>query len=143
MFYMFSNKEKVIEKFKVVDIGGFTPSKELIESKKATIEEIEDIKVTEIDFNSLSISSLIYLYVKDLIAKGIKNVCVDVSNVNVYGLDWIFAEINQPDVDIAVICDNFNQLNACDDTEVLLDDAYYSDCIEDLIINFKGEKEND
>lgn len=137
MFYMFSDKEKVIKKFKVVDVEGFTPSKELVENKKATIEEIENKRVTDIEFDSLSMSSLIYLFVKDLIAKGIKNVCVDISSVNVYGLDWIFAEINQPDIDIAVICDNINQLKACDDTEVLLDDAYYSDCIEDLIANFE------
>ena len=137
MFYMFSDKEKVIKKFKVVDVEGFTPSKELIEIKKATIEEIENKRVTEIEFDSLSTSSLTYLFVKDLIAKGIKSVCVDVSNINVYALDWVFAEINQPDIDIAVICDNTNQLKACDDTEVMLDDTYYSDCIEDLIANFE------
>lgn len=134
---MFSNEKIVSDKFKVISIEGYTPSKELINNHLATIEEIEAKRIDEIDLDNLSVSSMTYLFVKSLINEGKQWVCVDVSSVNVYGLDWIFAEINQPDLNISVICDNTEQIVACDETEIMLNDKYYSDCIEDLIVNFR------
>lgn len=134
---MFSNEKIVSDKFKVISIEGFTPSKELINNHLATIEEIEARRIDEIDLDNLSESSITYLFVKSLINEGKQWVCINVSNVNVYGLDWIFAEINQPNLNISVICGNTEQLAACDETEIMLNDTYYSDNIEDLMANFK------